>query len=359
MRKWIFISASLLPMLFIGCTEHSLGGDSQPKEDVLINFSAGYTVDYGIDVVPEEWPVLSGGKSRATVAATQTRIGVLGVAATEDDVYADCLSALTGESFCYNMYNAEYKGKLDEEGLLKGEITPVDKKQRSFPIEENSAIAVYSYLPYKGDLVIGDTSCYIRLDLASEYMLTDYLYTGKIFRTKNGYHENDSIELNFKHAFAKVNLDFKSDEYIYIDSLLMGTSKSGEGLLDLKNGRFYPDASEEEGISYSFDVNEVRNEINSGTTKTSRSEMFIPHTVPLKYLKIVYHKREDDTKKVTRKLLFEGELSFEGGKEYNISVNLNVPEVIDGFKYTDEDADSDLPILSSGVRWELKVPEGF
>ena len=344
MRKWIIISASLLPMLFIGCTEHSLGGDSLPKEDVLLNFSAGRTVDYGIDVVPEDWPVQSGAKSRATVAATHAKVGIVGVAATEDDVYADCLYALTGDSFCYNLYNAEYKGKLNEEGVLTGTITPVDKKPRSFPIEENSAVAVYSYLPYKSEFVVGDTSCYVSLDLASEYMLTDYLYTGKTFRTKSSYHKDDCIELNFKHAFAKVNLYFESDKYIYIDSLLMRTSKSTVGLLDLKNGNFYPETSGRGNVSYSFDVNEVRNDINSGTTRTSHSVMFVPPAVPLKNLKIVYRKWNEE-KTVTRTLLFENELNFEKGKEYNISVNLIVPEVVDGFKYTDEDADSNYPIL--------------
>ena len=327
MRKWILISASLLPMLFIGCTEHSLGGDSLPKEDVLINFLAGSTVDYGIDVLPEDWPAQSGNKSRATIAATQVKIGVVGVAATEDDVYADCLDALTGESFCYNMYNAEYKGKLDENGLLTGTITPVDKKLRSFPIEENSAVAVYSYLPYKSEFVVGDTSCYVRLDLASEYMLTDYLYTGKVFRTKSGYQENDFIELNFKHAFAKVNLYFESDKYIYIDSLQMGTSKSCVGLLDLKYGNFYSETSEEDNASYSFDVNEVRNEINSGTTRTSYTEMYIPQTIAFKDLKVVYRNR-GGAKTVTRILTFDNELTFKRGKEYSISINLNVSNEI-------------------------------
>ena len=323
MRKWIFISASLLPMLFIGCTEHSLGGDSLPKEDVLINFSAGATVDYGIDVVPEEWPVHSGTKTRATVAATQGRMGVVGVAATEDDVYADCLYALTGDSFCYNMYNAEYKGNLDAEGLLTGAITPVDKKPRSFPVEENSAVAVYAYLPYRTDFVVGDTSCYVRVDLAKEYMLTDYLYTGKIFRTKTGYLENDCIELELKHAFAKVNLYFESDKFVYIDSLQMGISENGAGLLDLKNGDFYPENSQEDSVSYSFDVNKVRNDFNSGTTRTSYTEMYIPQAIALKNLKIVYRDR-GGSKTVTRTLTFDDELTFKRGREYSISIKLNV-----------------------------------
>lgn len=323
MRKWILISASLLPMLFIGCTEHSLGGDSLPKEDVLINFLAGATVDYSVDVVPEEWPLQAGTKTRATVTATQCKLGIVGVAATEDDVYADCLRALAAESFCYNMYNAEYKGKLDEEGLLTGAITPVDKKQRSFPIEDNSAVAVYAYLPYNKDFVVGDTSCYIRVDLAKEYMLTDYLYTGKIFRTKKGYLENDCIELELKHAFAKVNLYFESDKFVYIDSLQMGISENGAGLLDLKNGDFYPENSQKDSVSYSFDVNKVRNDFNSGTTRTSYTEMYIPQAIALKNLKIVYRNR-GGSKTVTRTLTFDDELTFKRGREYSISIKLNV-----------------------------------
>ena len=327
MHKWIIISASLLPMFFIGCTEHSLDSDSLSKEDVLINFSAGYTVDYDVDVSSEEWQALSGARTRATVAAREYRLGIIGISATEDDEYADCLSSLTGDSFCYNMYNAEYKVKLDSEGNFTGPVTPVDKVPRSFPIEENSAVAVYSYLPYERNIEIGDTSCYVNLDLVSEHMLTDYLYTGKVFRTKSGFEKNDSVRLNFKHAFAKVCLHFEADKFVSIDTLRMGMSKNGVGLLDLKNGFFYPESAEEGDESYSFDINEVRNDFNSGTKKESYTELFIPPTVPLKDLKIVYRKR-GGTKTVTRTLTFDEELMFGRGKVYNISVTLNVSSEI-------------------------------
>lgn len=327
MRKWIIISASLLPMFFIGCTEHSLDSESLSKEDVLINFSAGYTVDYGVDVVPEEWQALSGVRSRATVAAKEYRLGIVGVAATEDDAYADCLRGLDGDSFCYNMYNAEYKVKLDSEGNFTGGVTPVDKVPRSFPIEERSAVAVYSYLPYSRNIEVGDTSCYVRLDLFSENMLTDYLYTGKIFRAKRGFGKDDCIALDYKHAFAKVCLSFVADKYVYIDSLQMGTGVNGTGLFDLKNGHFYPDSPVGDDVSCSFDINKVRNDFNSGTTKESYTELYIPPTMPLKDMKIVYRLR-GGTKTVTRTLTFDKELNFERGREYSISVKLNVSSEI-------------------------------
>ena len=327
MRKWIFISASLLPMFFIGCTEHSLDSEILSKEDVLINFSAGYTVDYDIDVVPEDIPPLFAENTRATVAATQRMLGIAGVAAAEDDADVDCLYGLTGESFCYNMYNAEYKGKLDGDGNFVGAVTPVDKLPRVFPIEERSAVAVYAYYPYQDEFVVGDTSCYVKLDLIKEHMLTDYAYTGKIFKTKRSYGKNDNIMLGFKHAFAQVKLTFESDRDIYVDSLRMGISKNGVGLFDLKNGKFYPETSDEENISYSYDINEIRNNINGGTTKKTETVMYIPPTVPLKDLRIVYRKR-GGTITVARTLTFENELTFEQGKEYSISVKLNVsPEI--------------------------------
>ena len=107
----------------------------------------------------------------------------------------------------------------------------------------------------------------------------------------------------------------------------MGTSKSCVGLLDLKYGNFYSETSEEDNASYSFDVNEVRNEINSGTTRTSYTEMYIPQTIAFKDLKVVYRNR-GGAKTVTRILTFDNELTFKRGKEYSISINLNVSNEI-------------------------------
>ena len=104
MHKWIFISASLLPMFLIGCTEHSLDSDSLSNEEVLINFSTGYTIDYDIDVVPVESALEDASETRAT--GNECSVGIVGIAATEDDLYSDCLYGLSGDSFCNNLYNA-------------------------------------------------------------------------------------------------------------------------------------------------------------------------------------------------------------------------------------------------------------
>ena len=277
MRKWIFISASLLPMLFIGCTEHSLGGDSLPKEDVLVNFSAGKYVDYDIEVVPCETNEMETGATRA--ATTYISTGIVAVPITEYDVDddVDCLYGLTEESFCLNLKNAEYAGT--HPGVMK----PVDGLLRTFPIEEGSAIAAYAYYPYQKDaLVVGDTTCYVKLDLIEEHMRKDYCYTGKIFKKKKDAIEGDGdIKLNYHHAFAevKVNFNVNSNEYIRIDSLQMGVSNNGVGLLDLKNGNFYPE--ENNGKNVSFDITEIRNTIN-GREFSASTVLYIPPSVKLK-----------------------------------------------------------------------------
>ncbi len=324
MNKWIIISASLLPMLFIGCTEHSLNGDSPFKEDVLVNFSARYAVDYDIDIVPEDLPELATCDTRAADSAV--KMGILGVAATEDDVNADCLYGVTGDSFCTNMFNAEYKG------TLPGTLKSMDGLPRVFPIEEKSALAVYAYSPYKENaLVVGDTSCYVQLNLVEEYMLNDYCYTGKVFQKKEGFGKDDMINLGFRHAFAKVKLDFSvvypaeaQAKDLRIDTLQIGISGNGTGLFDLKNGMFYPEASEDSDEGYAFDLYEIMSAVNVNAL-TATTELFIPPVIALKDVKVVYRRRNSD-ETITRTVTFENELKYEKGKEYSISITLNVPK---------------------------------
>ena len=350
MNKWILISASLLPMFFIGCTEHSLGGDSLPKEDVLVNFSAGKYVDYDIEVVPCETNEMETGATRA--ATTYISTGIVAVPITEYDVDddVDCLYGLTEESFCLNLKNAEYAGT--HPGVMK----PVDGLLRTFPIEEGSAIAAYAYYPYQKDaLVVGDTTCYVKLDLIKEHMRKDYCYTGKIFKKKKDAIEGDGdIKLNYHHAFAEVKVDFNvnSNEFIRIDSLLMGVSNNGVGLLDLKNGNFYPEKNN--GKNVSFDITEIRNTIN-GREFSASTVLYIPPSVKLKNVKIVYRKRSGG-RTFTRVYPFEREPQYQMGKTgYTIDITLNVPSTdTPEFGFTDEEADENFSVLTSKKRggWE-------
>ena len=346
MNKWILISASLLPMFFIGCTEHSLGGDSLPKEDVLINFSAGNYVGYDIDVVPCEVNEMEAGATRA--AETYISTGIVAVPVTEYDEDVDCLHGLTEDSFCLNLKNAEYAG------MHPGVMTPVDGLLRTFPIEEGSAIAAYAYYPYRKDtLVVGDTTCYVNLDLIKEFMRQDYCYTGKVFKKKKDVIEGDgNIKLKYYHAFAEVEVKFNvnSNEYIRIDSLLMGVSNNGVGRLDLKNGNFYPD--DNNGKNVSFDINEIRNTINGPEFLESTSTiLYIPPAVKLKNVKIVYRKRSGG-KTFTRVYTFEREPQYQMGKTgYIIDITLNVPKTdVPEFGFTDEEADDNFSVLTSEKR---------
>ncbi|MBR4848762.1 MAG: fimbrillin family protein [Bacteroidaceae bacterium] len=347
MNKWIFISASLLPMFFIGCTEHSLGGDSLPNEDVLINFSAGYSVDYDIEVATEEQQELTPGE--ATRTTIQKEMGVFCVAATEYDVEddVDCLYGITEESFCHNLYNAKYRGTISTE--KRNPINPVDTLLRTYPIEENSAIAAYAYYPYNvnENIEMGDTSWYVKLNLIEEKMLTDYCYTGKIFKTKKNARNGENIDLTFRHAFAKVKLNFEvifekdtSKDYIRIESFQMGLSGNGEGLLDLKNGNFYPKDSNETA----FEIQEIKDAAESNKL-VAETTMYIPPALKLKYVKIVYRKRSSN-ELITRVHRFEREPNYEKGVGYSIDIWLIVPEYPNGFKFNSNvEADAELEIL--------------
>ena len=134
MKKWIKISATLLPMMFIGCTEHSLDSHGLFNEEVHIQFAARPEINYEIDVV-----------TRAK--DNEYSMGLVGVAVTEKDSAADCLAGLNVYDFCRTLVNTEFTGVLD------GCIYPVDGVQRTFPFEKGSAMAVYAYLPYRNTTV--------------------------------------------------------------------------------------------------------------------------------------------------------------------------------------------------------------
>ena len=326
MHKWIFISASLLPMFLIGCTEHSLDSESLSNEEVLINFSTGYTIDYDIDVVPVESALEDASETRAT--GNECSVGIVGIAATEDDLYSDCLSGLSGDSFCNNLYNAEFTGSLP------GNIKPADGVTPAFPIEENSAVAVYAYSPHReNQLVVGDTSCYVRLDLIKEKMSNDYCYTGKVFREKEGFKEDDKINLAFKHAFAKVKFKFnivtsqRALTLFLIDSLDVGIGENGKGLLDLKNGNFYPDENYgNDGEIYSFSLDEIIKSLNIGDYNTDVAK-YIPPIVTLKNIRLVFRNLLDG-RKYTKNINIDKQLNLERGKEYSVTFRFDLLKLL-------------------------------
>lgn len=228
MRKKILILEALLSILFISCTDSDMDGIMPSGQEVCINFTAQPKSDYTINV--------------GTRGAADINVGILGVAATESDSLLDCLTGLTEDSFCHTLCNAEFTG------TLPGGLTSVDGTKHVFPLEEESAIAAYAYSPYSAqEVTIGDTSCYISIDVANNRFMTDYLYTGKVFKSKMKYREDETFTLPFSHAFANIETTFKSIvelegiTTLVVDTFELLTNHNGKGLLDLKNGLMIPD----------------------------------------------------------------------------------------------------------------------
>lgn len=305
MKKWIKISATLLPMMFIGCTEHSLDSHGLSNEEVYIQFTARPDINYEIDVV-----------TRARAA--DYSMGLVGVAVSEKDSIADCLAGLGVYDFCRTLINTEFTG------VLPGNIYPADGIQRTFPFEKGSAMAVYAYLPYREtEVEIGDTSCYINLDLKAEEFAVDYMYTGKVFRDKASYTEGSTFELPFKHAFAKVNFNFSSavfkeiGNYVQLDTLAISFNGNGKGRLDLKNGNFYP-----ESTSYretcSIDLANIKKIMNIGEHVSASTVLYIPPKVSLKSIRLVVSVIGSKLPLVVE-LPFEKDVELKSGYEYTIS----------------------------------------
>ena len=229
MRKKILILEALLSILFISCTDSDSDGIMPSGQEVCINFTARpQSDDYSVNV--------------DTRGVADINVGILGVAATESDSLLDCLTGLTEDSFCHTLYNAEFTG------ALPGGLTSVDGTKHVFPLEEESAIAAYAYSPYSAqEVTIGDTSCYISMDVANNRFMTDYLYTGKVFKSKMKYREDETFTLPFSHAFANIEMIFKSIvelegiTTLVVDTFELFTNHNGKGLLDLKNGLMIPD----------------------------------------------------------------------------------------------------------------------
>ncbi|MBR5860881.1 MAG: fimbrillin family protein [Bacteroidaceae bacterium] len=305
MKKWIKISATLLPMMFIGCTEHSLDSHGLSNEEVHIQFAARPEINYEIDVV-----------TRAK--DNEYSMGLVGVAVTEKDSAADCLAGLNVYDFCRTLVNTEFTGVLD------GCIYPVDGVQRTFPFEKGSAMAVYAYLPYRNtEVEIGDTSCYINIDLKADEFAVDYMYTGKVFRDKATYTPESVFELPFKHAFAKVNFNFSSGvfkelgHYVQIDTLAISFMGNGKGRLDLKNGNFYPERTSSKE-SYRVNLADIKYLMNSGVHTSASSVLYIPPGVLFKSIRLVVSVFDSRLPLVVE-LPFEKDVELKRGYEYTIS----------------------------------------
>ncbi len=270
MLKKILILEALLSIFLISCTNSDSDGFMPSGQEVCINFTAKPQSDYSINV--------------GTRGATEINVGIFGVAATDSDSLLDILTGVTENSFCHNLYNAEFTGSLP------GGLISAEGLKHVFPLEENSAIAAYAYSPYCDvEPLIGDTSCYIAIDAAANQFRTDYLYTGKVFKSKMEYREDETFALPFMHAFANIEMTFQSTGFIdlEIDTLMLMTNHNGKGLLDIKTGTMIPD---DEGYADTLPHKTNLLEepiILDYNTPLSKMEIYFPPSIHLDSIRLV------------------------------------------------------------------------
>ncbi len=302
MRKKILILELLLSIFFIGCTNSDSDSIQLSGQEVCINFTAKAKSDYNINV--------------GTRGATDINVGIFGVAALEDDSLLDCLSGLTEESFCHNLFNEEFIG------AFPGCLTPINGSKYAFPLEDKSAIAAYAYSPYNAQgAIIGDTSCYIGIDVANTKFTVDYLYTGKVFKSKMKYSEDATFALPFMHAFANIEFTFNSTNQtnLTVDTLELMTNHNGKGLFDLKNGCMIPDV---EGYADTLPcvTNILSEPINiDEESRHSKMEIYFPPSIHLDSIRIVGSKDAEKFDKTYAIPNEEGNEQFVQGKRYHIT----------------------------------------
>ena len=306
MHKRIFILEALLSIFFVCCTTSDSDGIIPSEQEVCINFSAVAHSDFTVNV--------------GTRGATdEINIGILGVAASEEDSLTDCLDGVTDDSFCHNLYNTEFTG------TFPGYLQPAEEIVPAFPLEDKSAIAVYAYSPYSPNkVVIGDTTCYINIDVAKEKFRYDYLYTGRIFKSKAAYSNDNTFALPFMHAFAKIDISFVEQmtlgngEYWTIDTLQLITKSTGKGLFDLKNGIMLPDTTgEADTISFRTNIIDepllIDNENNEKNTT-----IYFPPVLQLDSVRITGYRWGNKFIKTYAMPIPDEGAQFERGKKYSM-----------------------------------------
>ena len=263
----------LIVLLLGGCTADFSEVLPTEEKPVYIRFASGVSINASVSEAT---------RSGAAVGDTLP-IGILGLGVQESELSTTTLAGRDHWSFRDWMSNDLYyyvHGGSNSIVHSQGEIP-------SFPLEENSAVAAYAYLPHVGmeRIVCDMQSCYISLDLASDEAATDWMYSGKVAKTKNEARaQHDSIfNIEFKHAMAKldfvVSTAITNSNRMELLEIELGVYNHGIGLLSLEDGEVTLDST----TLYPDSVYRLRRSIEDVTlseTQSTHTETFylIPQT---------------------------------------------------------------------------------
>ena len=212
----------ILILLLSGCTADFSG--LRPEKTVHICFST--TADIHVNVSVSE-------TTRSAIVAPKATIGILGIGAKTDLLNEIELAGYKNESLRQWMANDVYH--------LNGKnITHAQGQYPSFPIEDNSAVAAYAYLPHTKNIVYGEDDCYIPIDLMADSATTDWMYSGRVAKTKEEYCDEPIFAFNFSHAMTRLDLvispEIFTNDIVRILEIDLGLYSHGKGFLSLEDG---------------------------------------------------------------------------------------------------------------------------
>lgn len=211
----------ILIILLSGCTA-DFAESKESAESVYIHFST--TPDIHIDVN-------EGTRSGASKQAMP--IGILGIGAQAEELDWKTLAGHDSTSLRQWMANDVYL-------LQSGSIEHALGHHPSFPIENGSAVAAYAYLPHTPHIVYDDSCCYIPIDLMADSATTDWMYSGRVAKTKSEYCDNPTFVFNFRHAMTRLDMvlfpEGVANDTVEILEVDLGMYNHGKGRLLLENG---------------------------------------------------------------------------------------------------------------------------
>lgn len=237
-------------------------------------------------------------RSGAIVGDTLS-VGILGLGVQESELSTATLAGRNHWSFRDWMSNdLYYYVRGGDNGIMhsQGEIP-------SFPLEENSAVAAYAYLPRidMKRIVCDMYSCYIPLDLVADEAATDWMYSGKVARSKNDAREQHDFIFTFEFKHAMTRLDFVispmliSKDKLKLLEIDLGVYSHGIGLLSLEDGKIILDRTTLIPDSVYRLRRSIDNAVISDTLPTHTETLYLIPETRINDFRVVALRNEKDT----------------------------------------------------------------
>lgn len=219
MVKYLFL---ILVTLLSGCTA-DFSGLEKPEEAVCIRFTSA--IDIQADVVEA---------TRSGYALGQS-VGILGIALPEDMMDEATIGGANERMLRQWMANDVYYRNV------QGGMVHSKGQKPTFPIEQGSAIVAYAYMPHSGKIAYEAGDCYIPLDLMADSATTDWMYSGKVAKSKEKYLEDRIFKFGFEHALTRLDIVVnpqtnRFDKSFRIKEVSLGIYSHGKGRLSLEDG---------------------------------------------------------------------------------------------------------------------------